>query len=388
MAISALFKMKSPLLGAARTNVVQDDALLQLAHSTIGLSLIAPRICELAASRKADAERQAAHVGSIANMVREMTTTLNQTMQQLHLSASEIGDLTALIQRIADETRIIAMNAGIVAAHAGEQGRAFTVLAKQIHALSENTAIATKDVQGKVERLEENTLRTALAVGLDKNRHLSHANQSHINLNQINQNQQNNHHKNNSLHHQKPNSFGLTWLLNSMDESQTVATHQANEAHELNDLGEDLNALSEQMIHAIGLFRLNIHEHIEQLIEVLRIDRELTSADPRWQITALRQMVKSHPFIELAYVTDARGIQTTDNVSNHQFDAAYGNSGKHQDWSKRAWFIDAKHSDDVYLSDIYRSQATNEFCLTASATFDDWHGNFAGVVAIDVNFRR
>ena len=42
----------------------------------------------------------------------------------------------------------------------------------------------------------------------------------------------------------------------------------------------------------------------------------------------------------------------------------------------------------VYLSGIYRSKATDEFCLTASATFDNQKGNIAGVVAIDVNFRE
>lgn len=327
----------------------------------IGLSLIAPRLCELAATRKADALRQAEYVRNITDMLREMTSTLQQTMQQLHLSSSEIGDLTSLIQRIADETRIIAINARIVAAHEGERGKAFSVLAKEIRTLSENTSEATKDVQSKVERLEESTLRTVQTIGIDQNQALMHKSQ---------------------------HGSGLTWLLNSMDEVDAVAAVQANEAFELNELGGDLRALSESMIHSIGLFRLNIHQHIEQIVEQLRLDRELTSSDPRWQITALRQVVKSHPYIELAYVTDAAGIQTTDNVSSHLLNTAYGSSGKHENWSKRPWFVDAKSTDDVMLSNIYRSQATDEFCLTASATYNDWHGNLAGVVAIDVNFKE
>jgi len=350
---------ESPLHGAESTKPVRNDALLRLAHSTIGLSLVAPRLSELASSRQTEALQQAEHVRNITNLVREMTTTLEETMKQLRLSTSEIGQLTSLIKRIADETRMISINAGIVAAHAGEQGRAFSVLAKEIRSLSENTAEATKDVQGKIERLEENTHRTVQTVGLEDN----------LGLN-------------------KDNGHGLTWLLERMEEADASATKQAGEARELNELGLNLRELSEEMIQTVGSFRLDVHDRIEHVVEELRIDREIVSADPRWQVTALRQVVKNYPFIELAYITDAQGTQTLENVSRNDFRAAYGDSGKLKNWSQRSWFIGAMRTNGVYLSEIYRSQATDEFCLTASATFEDQSGNTAGVVAIDVNFRE
>ena len=348
------------LPGADSTKQVRNDALLQLAHSTISLSLVAPRLSELASSRQTESVRQAEHVRNIANMVREMSATLEQTMQQLRLSASEISDLTSLIKRIADETRMISINAGIVAAHAGEQGRAFAVLAKEIRSLSENTAEATKDVQGKVGRLEENTLRTVQSVGLEDT----------LGLNK------------------EKNSHGLAWLLDRMEEVDANASNQASEARELNELGINLRGISEEMIQSVCSFRLDVHDRIEHVVEALRIDRELVSADPRWQITALRQVVNNFPFIELAYITDAQGIQTMENISRIDFQAAYGNSGKHKNWSQRSWFLGAMRTAGVYLSDIYRSQATDEFCLTASATFENQNGNIAGVVAIDINFRE
>lgn len=350
---------ESPLPGAEGTKPVRNDALLKLAHSTIGLSLVAPRLSELASSRQTEAQRQAEHVRNITNLVREMTTTLEQTMQQLRLSTSEIGQLTSLIKRIADETRMISINAGIVAAHAGEQGRAFSVLAKEIRSLSENTAEATKDVQGKIERLEENTLRTVQTMGLQED--------SGLNGN---------------------NGHGLTWLLDRMEEADASAIKQAGEARELNELGSSLRELSEEMIQSVGSFRLDVHDRIEHVVEELRVDREIISADPRWQITALRQVVRNYPFIELAYITDVQGIQTLENVTRNDFRAAYGDSGKFKNWSQRSWFIGAMRTTGIHLSEIYRSQATDEFCLTASATYEDQYGNIAGVVAIDVNFRE
>lgn len=349
-------------VGAKSTEPVQDAAILQLAHATIDLSQVAPRLSELASVRQTDAEHQAENVHNIASMVRDMTTTLAQSVCQLRESTTEIVELTALIKRIADETRMIAINAGIAAAHAGEQGKVFTVLAKEIRSLSESTAAATKDVQGKIERLHESTLLTARTVGLDENGELNSG--------------------------KKDDNLGLAWLLERMNEADASASRQASEARDLNALGVNLRELSEEMIRSIGSFRLDVHNRIEHLVEELRFDRELMSGDPRWQVTALRQTVKRYLFVELAYITDAHGIQTIENISRNDFRAAYGDSGKHKDWAQRSWFLGAMNTSGVYLSDIYRSQATDEFCLTASATFNDERGNVLGVVAIDVNFRE
>ena len=348
-------------VGADSTDTVQDAAILHLAHATISLSQVAPQVSELAASRQSDAEHQATNVHNIANTVRNMSTTLAQTVRQLSVSTKEISELTELIQRIANETRMIAINAGIAAAHAGEQGRVFSLLAKEIRTLSENTAAATKDVKAKIERLQESTLRTAQVVGLEEN--------------VIKKSEQD------------EADQGLAWLLERMNETDESASTQASEARQLNVLGMHLRELSEEMIRSIGAFRLDVHHRVENLLQGFRSNHELLSGDPRWQITALRQVVKNYPFIELAYVTDANGIQTTENVFRKEFCATYGDSGKNKNWSRRSWFTGAMNTNGIYLSDIYRSQATDEFCLTASATIVN-DGMILGVVAIDVNFRE
>ena len=85
-------------------------------------------------------------------------------------------------------------------------------------------------------------------------------------------------------------------------------------------------------------------------------------------------------------MTDAQGSQVTENIARKGFRAAYGASGLHKDWSQRHWFRGAQQTIGVYLSDIYRSAATDEFCFTASSAFSDANGDIAGVVALDVNF--
>jgi hypothetical protein len=352
------FVTRMPPHDAPRTDTVQHAAILRLAHATIGLSKVAPRLSELAATRQAEAERQAERVRDIAGMAQEMSATLGNTVRQLQLSSGEIGELTDLIRRIADETRLIAFNTGIAAARAGADGRVFTVLAREIRALSEKTTDATRDVQAKVGRLQESTLRTSTAVGLECE----------------------------DAGAADADDTGLAWLLKRMDEASSSATQQATEARELNTLGKSLRELSEQMIGSVGAFRLDAHSRVEQLIEELRADANMRSGDAGRQTQVLRDAVDRCRFVELAYATNGRGIQVTENISRTAFRAAYGASGLHRNWSQRPWFLGALRSRGVCLSEIYRSAATDEFCLTASAAFRGEGGDLRGVVALDVNF--
>ncbi|MGV3592298.1 MAG: methyl-accepting chemotaxis protein [Gammaproteobacteria bacterium] len=342
-----------------RTAMVQDAAILKLARSTIRLSQVAPRLSELAVARQTEALHQAEQLRSSAAMVQQMSATLQHTMQQLRLSTGEIGELTNLIKRIADETRMISINAGIVAArNADDQGRAFAVLAKEIRQLSENTADATRDVHGRVMRLEENTQRTVRTIGLDEG---------------------------DQAQAMQP---GLARLRRELEETNAAAARHLREAQELNELGLDLRSLSQDMIGAVGAFRMEAHDLVERLVQELRHGDRLKSGDGRRQVEALREVLRRTRSVELAYVTNMAGIQTLPNVTRHNLQSAWEPAGRPRDWSTRGWFLGAKHTRGVHLSDIYRSDATDEFCLTAAATFTDARGVLAGVVALDVNFRE
>jgi methyl-accepting chemotaxis protein len=123
------------------------------------------------------------------------------------------------------------------------------------------------------------------------------------------------------------------------------------------------------------------------VLEELRTDPLLVRGEKAHQERALRSAVDRNSFIELAYATDARGMQVTQNVAAGDFLARYGNSGVGHDWSRRPWFRGALSTVGVFASDIYRSAATDEFCLTVSATYGGGAAP-AGVVAVDVNFRQ
>jgi methyl-accepting chemotaxis protein len=102
-----------------------------------------------------------------ATVVQETVARMNQiavqvqesarTMEELGKHSDEIGTIIGTIEDIADQTNLLALNAAIEAARAGEQGRGFAVVADEVRALAERTTKATKEIATMIKSIQHGT---------------------------------------------------------------------------------------------------------------------------------------------------------------------------------------------------------------------------------------
>ncbi len=91
------------------------------------------------------------------NVIRDQIQETSKRIKRLGESSQEIGDIVSLINDIADQTNVLALNAAIQASMAGEAGRGFAVVADEVQRLAERSANATKQIKILVKTIQADT---------------------------------------------------------------------------------------------------------------------------------------------------------------------------------------------------------------------------------------
>lgn len=142
-------------------------AVVSLAQSVQQVSSNAAESARVADQSLAAAEKgQHAVANAISSMngLREQIQETSKRIKRLGESSQEIGEIVELISDITEQTNVLALNAAIQAASAGEAGRGFSVVAEEVQRLAERSADATKQIAAIVKTIQSDTHDTVAAM--------------------------------------------------------------------------------------------------------------------------------------------------------------------------------------------------------------------------------
>ncbi|MEM8813331.1 MAG: HAMP domain-containing methyl-accepting chemotaxis protein [Pseudomonadota bacterium] len=164
------------------------DNMASMQNTAEGLTQIADRTAEEARGAASASEEASGNVQTVASASEELGASIqeisqhvvramevvstathsaqstNQQVASLAEAARKIGDVVNLISDIAEQTNLLALNATIEAARAGEAGRGFAVVASEVKQLAEQTAKATDEISSQISGIQSSTSDAATAI--------------------------------------------------------------------------------------------------------------------------------------------------------------------------------------------------------------------------------
>ncbi|AAN56628.1 HAMP domain-containing protein [Shewanella oneidensis MR-1] len=177
--LAAAAEQTSAITAQTTTGIQEQKSQVdQVATATTELSSSAQQVSMSANDALAQikqADQEAKHMRAIAEenkhtilALAEEVAKAGQVINKVHSDSAAIGSILDVIRGIAEQTNLLALNAAIEAARAGEQGRGFAVVADEVRSLASRTQVSTREIQQMIEVLQQGAQQAVAAMDMGR----------------------------------------------------------------------------------------------------------------------------------------------------------------------------------------------------------------------------
>lgn len=312
---------------------------------------------------------------------------LSSVISNLQIQIEDVVRVISSISTISRQTNLLALNAAIEAARAGAHGRGFAVVAEEVRALANHTTAATGQVASIIESFRtevgglgeagiemQNTVKAGAASVIHMREELRSVRLAMDDLDQ-------------KVHGIASSTGQMSSAMSMVNRDvhtvSTVAAGMRSKATQVAELGGNVHQQSDALLQGLGKFRLQIHQKAMLQIQDLAKSMVLVGGGQAECEELLHQTLRQQTWFELIYLVDANGLQLVENIFADDISATDEQSAKGRNWQDRPWFYQVIKRRAPFITEVYRSSATDAFCFTVSAPVFDAAGRLVRVLAAD-----
>ncbi len=345
-----------------------------------------------------DVCRSLNHTDEVMNDLSINHGTMEERVNGLIAQASKITEINELIQEIVTQTSLLALNAAIEAAHAGEHGRGFSIVAQEIRKLAEQSGQAVKRSTSIVQDIESGIRQVVSSVDREKKSvslGLEEMNKTREKMDiifnsfiKVDQHvsktlefaveQADRTSATNSKLEDVVEAVGLT--ISSVDDTLAQNKRQRTEINNLGRVSEELKESADELIVAVQNAGGRVWEGIAAADTARWTDLlRMLASDP----SLAGMAVEAHREVLGGWLKRTAGMEAIwSNRSDGSFVYSEPEAGllnaRGRDWWKRAM------SGEIFVSEVYISAITKKPCMTVSMPLRRIDGTAFGVIGIDI----